>query len=150
MGQHPLWHWIAEPGIPWYLFVMAEYELLFYVMRYIDGGGRITAAGRVIGHNCHNTEDIELERGCGRLPTDSDTSKNDAVLSLDNSTYAKSQEPKQHSTTSAIHIDRASYRPVFMILVAFALSAAVGYFPAINDTFCLSRMINFLPIYMVV
>ena len=36
MGQHPLWHWIEEPGIPWYLFVMAEYELLFYLMRRID------------------------------------------------------------------------------------------------------------------
>ncbi|MBQ3292667.1 MAG: acyltransferase family protein [Mogibacterium sp.] len=36
MGQHPLWHTIAEPGIPWYLFVMAEYELLFYLMRRID------------------------------------------------------------------------------------------------------------------
>ncbi|MBE6040901.1 MAG: hypothetical protein E7220_00085 [Clostridiales bacterium] len=36
MGQSPLWHWIAEPGIPWYLFVMAEYELLFFVMRRID------------------------------------------------------------------------------------------------------------------
>ncbi len=37
MGQHPLWHWIEEPGIPWYLFVMAEYEILFYLMRRIDG-----------------------------------------------------------------------------------------------------------------
>jgi hypothetical protein len=36
-----------------------------------------------------------------------------------------------------------------MITGAFALSAAVGYFPAIDDTFCLSRMINFLPIYMI-
>lgn len=36
MGQNPLWHWIAEPGIPWYLFVMAEYELFFYLMRKID------------------------------------------------------------------------------------------------------------------
>ena len=79
MGQHPLWHWIQEPGIPWYLFVMAEYEILFYVMRRIDG-------------------------------------------------KAKSW---------------------MMITGAFALSAAVGYFPSVNDTFCLSRMINFLPIYMI-
>lgn len=88
MGQNPLWHWIQEPGIPWYLFVMAEYELLFYVMRWIDGG-----AGK----------------------------RNDRS-----------------------HI----IRPLIVIAVAFALSAAAGYFPAIDDTFCLSRMINFLPIYM--
>lgn len=79
MGQNPLWHWIAEPGIPWYLFVMAEYELLFYLMRRIDG--------RV--------------------------------------------------------------KPWMMISGAFALSAVIGYFPAVNDTLCLSRMINFLPIYMI-
>lgn len=79
MGQHPLWHTIAEPGIPWYLFVMAEYEMLFYVMRKID----------------------------------------DKV------------------------------KPWMMITGAFALSAVIGYFPAVNDTFCLSRMINFLPIYMI-
>lgn len=78
MGQNPLWHWIEEPGIPWYLFVMAEYELLFYLMRRID----------------------------------------DKV------------------------------KPWMMITGAFALSAAIGYFPAVGDTFCLSRMINFLPIYM--
>ena len=79
MGQHPLWHWIEEPGIPWYLFVMAEFEILFYLMRWLDG----------------------------------------------------------------------KVKPSMMITGAFALSAAVGYFPAINDTFCLSRMINFLPIYMI-
>lgn len=79
MGQHPLWHWIEEPGIPWYLFVMAEFEILFYLMRWLDG----------------------------------------------------------------------KVKPWMMITGAFALSAAVGYFPAINDTFCLSRMINFLPIYMI-
>lgn len=78
MGQNPLWHWIQEPGIPWYLFVMAEYELLFYLMRRID----------------------------------------DKV------------------------------KPWMMITGAFALSAVIGYFPAVGDTFCLSRMINFLPIYM--
>lgn len=79
MGQNPLWHWIEEPGIPWYLFVMAEFELLFYLMRRID----------------------------------------------------------------------AKVKPWMMITGAFALSAAIGYFPSVGDTFCLSRMINFLPIYMV-
>lgn len=88
MGQNPLWHWIEEPGIPWYLFVMAEYELLFYVMRFIDGGN----------------DKAELSGG-------------------------------------------KSKKPVFVILGAFALSAVIGYFPAVGDTFCLSRMINFLPIY---
>lgn len=34
---NPPWHWLSEHSIPWYLFVMAEYELLFYVMRRIDG-----------------------------------------------------------------------------------------------------------------
>ena len=33
MGQHPIWHWFEEPGIPWYLIVMAEYELLFYLIK---------------------------------------------------------------------------------------------------------------------
>lgn len=79
IGQNPLWHWIAEPGIPWYLFVMAEYELFFYVMRVID----------------------------------------------------------------------SKVKPWVVVSVFFALSAAVGYFPAIGDTFCLSRMINFLPIYAI-
>lgn len=79
MGQHPLWHTIAEPGIPWYLFVMAEYEMLFYVMRRLD----------------------------------------------------------------------EKVKPWMMISGAFALSAIIGYFPCVNDTFCLSRMINFLPIYMI-
>lgn len=88
MGQHPLWHWIEEPGIPWYLFVMAEYELLFYVMKYIDGGS------------------------CAK--------------------------PGSEKTR----------RPIVVVLGAFALSAVIGYFPAVDDTFCLSRMINFLPIYM--
>ena len=79
MGQHPLWHWIEEPGIPWYLFVMAEYEMLFFVMRRLD----------------------------------------------------------------------VKVKPWIMITGAFALSAVIGYFPAVGDTFCLSRMINFLPIYMI-
>ena len=97
MGQNPLWHWLEEPGIPWYLFVMAEYELLFYVMRYIDGGSR--------------TSDIAGPDGSA---------------------------PEIKNT-----------RPFVMILGAFALSSVIGYFPAVGDTFCLSRMINFLPIYMI-
>ena len=97
MGQNPLWHWIAEPGIPWYLFVMAEYEMLFYVMKYIDGG------------SC--TSDIASPDG--------------RALTIRNK------------------------RPLAVILGAFALSAVIGYFPVIGDTFCLSRMINFLPIYMI-
>ena len=79
MGQNPLWHTFQEPGIPWYLFVMAEYELLFYVMRRIDG----------------------------------------------------------------------KVKPPFMIAASFALSAVIGYFPSVGDTLCLSRMINFMPIYMI-
>lgn len=79
MGQNPAWHWIEEPGIPWYLFVMAEYEALFYLMRRID----------------------------------------------------------------------SKVKPWMMISGAFALSAVIGYFPAVGDAFCLSRMINFLPIYMI-
>lgn len=97
MGQHPLWHWIAEPGIPWYLFVMAEYEMLFYVMRYIDGGASL----------------------------------------------------KDPASDTDVGFFRRNRRPVIMIAGAFALSAVIGYFPVIGDTFCLSRMINFLPIYMI-
>ena len=77
MGQHPHWSWIEEPGIPWYLFVMAEFELVFFLMRYIDG--RI--------------------------------------------------------------------KPSHIIAGSFLLSAAIGYFPSVGEAFCLSRMINFLPIY---
>ena len=77
MGQNPLWHWTEEPGIPWYLFVMAEFEIAFYLMRYIDG--------RV--------------------------------------------------------------KPAYIIAAMFILSAVIGYIPAVGDAFCLSRMINFLPIY---
>ena len=97
MGQHPVWYWTQEPGIPWYLFVMAEYELLFFVMRYIDGG-----AGTKAG-----------------IPSEDGTVK------------------------------KANTRPLVMILGAFALSAVIGYFPSVGDSFCLSRMINFLPIYMI-
>jgi len=79
MGQNPLWHWIAEPGIPWYLFVMAEYEMLFYFMRKI----------------------------------------NDKV------------------------------KPPVMIAGAFVLSALFGYLPIDGDVFCIARMVNFLPIYMI-
>jgi fucose 4-O-acetylase-like acetyltransferase len=41
MGQNPSWSWIEEPGIPWYLFVMAEYEIIFYFLRKIDGGASL-------------------------------------------------------------------------------------------------------------
>lgn len=77
MGQNPTWSWIDEPGIPWYLFVMAEYELVFFAMRHLDG----------------------------------------------------------------------KIKPGHIITGLFCLSAAIGYFPAIDETLCLSRMINFLPIY---
>ena len=77
MGQNPTWSWYEEPGIPWYLFVMAEFELLFFVMRRIDG----------------------------------------------------------------------KIKPGYVIAAFFAISAVIGYFPAVNEAFCLSRMINFLPIY---
>lgn len=36
MGLSPVWDWTKEVGPPWYLFVMAEYELLFFLMRRID------------------------------------------------------------------------------------------------------------------
>ncbi len=36
VGLEPHWKWIDEPSIPWYLVVMAEYEILFYLMRKID------------------------------------------------------------------------------------------------------------------
>lgn len=78
IGQHPRWSWVDEPGIPWYLIVMAEYEILLYLMRNID-------------------------------------------------TRRKQQ---------------------IAVIAAFAVSAAVGYLPAIGDTLCLSRMINFLPIFL--
>ena len=74
IGQHPNFYWIQEPGIPWYLFVMAEYEIVLYLIRKIDW--------------------------------------------------------------------RA------MLIATFALSAVIGYFPAVGDTLCLSRMINFLPIFL--
>ena len=77
LGQNPNWNWISEPGIPWYLFVMAEYELLFFAMRRI--GSKI--------------------------------------------------------------------KPMTMIAGSFLVSAFIGYIP-MGDVFSLSRMINFLPIYM--
>lgn len=77
MGQNPTWHWIEEPGIPWYLFVMAEYEVVFYLLRRID---------------------------------------------------------------EKVH-------PSVVIGLGFVLSALIGYFPAVDDAFCLARMINFLPLF---
>lgn len=79
MGQNPTWHWIEEPGIPWYLFVLAEYEIIFYALKFID----------------------------------------------------------------------EKVKPVVIIVVFFTISAVIGYFPIIGDAFCLSRMINFLPIYAI-
>lgn len=75
IGQHPMWHWIAEPGIPWYLIVMAEYEIVLFIIR------------------------------------------------------------------------RVNWK--IMLVISFVISAAVGYFPAIGDTLCLSRMINFLPLFLI-
>ena len=75
IGQHPKWDWIAEPGIPWYLIVMAEYEIVTYLIRRIDW---------------------------------------------------------KH-----------------MMVIAFAISAIVGYFPSIGDDLSLSRMINFFPIFLI-
>ncbi len=77
MGQNPFWNWLGEPGIPWYLFVLAAYEILFFLMRKIDG----------------------------------------------------------------------KVKPRYIILGAFALSAVFGYLPFVGDVLCLSRLINFLPIY---
>ena len=75
IGQHPTWDWIREPGIPWYLIVMAEYEVLLYICRKIDW--------RV------------------------------------------------------------------MLIGSTLLSMFVGYFPQIGDDYSLSRMINFLPIFLI-
>lgn len=77
MGQNPVWYWIDEPGIPWYLFVLAEYEIFFFIIRRVD----------------------------------------------------------------------ARLRPQIMIAFALLASMIVGYFPNVDETFCLSRAINFLPIY---
>jgi len=77
VGQNPPWYWIAEPQAPWYLFVMAEYELLFWLLRRID----------------------------------------------------------------------CKVKPAYIIAASFAISAFIGYFPSVGDTFCLARMINFLPLY---
>lgn len=75
IGQHPTWSWYIEPGIPWYLIVMAEYEVLLYM--------------------------------CRKVP-------------------AK-----------------------VMLIGSFALSAVIGYFPIVGDAFSLSRMINFLPLFLI-
>lgn len=75
IGQSAVWSWYVEPGIPWYLIVMAEYEVLLYLCRKIN--------------------------------------------------------------------------PKVMIIASFALSAAIGYFPQVGDPFSLSRMINFLPLFLI-
>lgn len=74
IGQHPSWSWIVEPGIPWYLIVMAEYEILLFIIR------RVNRKVALVG--------------------------------------------------------------------AFVLSAVIGYFPSVGDTLSLSRMVNFLPIFL--
>lgn len=74
IGQNPTWSWIVEPGIPWYLIVMAEYEIVLFLIRRFDW--KIT------------------------------------------------------------------------IPLAFIISAVIGYFPSVGDTFSLSRMINFLPLFL--
>ena len=108
MGQHPIWHTFAEPGIPWYLFVMAEYEILFYLLRRIDGGG------------------ADCLRGAG------------------------SSEDSDSADDPAVRVSKFSRaKPWLLVAGAFGLSAVIGYFPSVGDTFCLSRMINFLPIYMI-
>ena len=75
IGQNPTWSWYIEPGIPWYLIVMAEYEVLLYLTR--------------------------------KIP-------------------AKA-----------------------MLICSFVISALIGYLPMVGDAFSLSRMINFLPIYLI-
>ncbi len=74
IGQHPNFYWFTEPGIPWYLFVLAMYELLLYLFRKVDWK--------------------------------------------------------------------------IMLIGSFALSAIIGYFPAVGDVLSLSRMINFYPIFL--
>lgn len=75
MGQPAIWSWYIEPGIPWYLIVMAEYEILLYLCRKIN--------------------------------------------------------------------------PKAMLIGSFILSAVIGYFPQVGDAYSLSRMINFLPIFLI-
>ena len=74
IGSHPTFYWLTEPGIPWYLIVLAEYEVLLYLFRKVDWK--------------------------------------------------------------------------VMLVGAFALSAIIGYFPAVGDFLSLSRMVNFLPIFL--
>lgn len=78
IGQHPNFDWLKEPGIPWYLIVMAEYEILLYILRIAD------------------------------------------------------TKKKEYTVLG----------------IAVAVSAIIGYFPAIGDLLCLSRMINFAPIFL--
>lgn len=73
IGQHPNFYWLKEPGIPWYLIVMAEYEIILFLLR---------------------------------------------------------------------NLDRKK-----VLIGAFAVSAVIGYFPFIGDFLCLSRMVNFFPIF---
>lgn len=78
IGQHPNFYWLKEPGIPWYLIVMAEYEIILYCLRWAD------------------------------------------------------TKKKQYT----------------LVVIAMSISAVIGYFPAVGDVLCLSRMINFMPIFL--
>lgn len=73
--QNPTWSWTEEPGIPWYLIVMAEYELVLYLTRKVNWK--------------------------------------------------------------------------VMLIGSFVLSAVIGYFPAVGDWLSLSRMVNFLPLFLI-
>ena len=75
VGQNATFSFFVEPGAPWYLIVMAEYEILLFLLRKVNGKT--------------------------------------------------------------------------MIGIAFAVSAIIGYFPAVGDFLSLSRMFNFFPIFLV-
>ena len=75
VGQHPTFSLFVEAAAPWYLIVMAEYEIVLYLIRKINW--KVTIA------------------------------------------------------------------------VAFVISAFIGYFPSVGDFLSLSRMFNFLPLFLV-
>ena len=75
IGQRAVFSFFVEPGAPWYLIVMAEYEILLFLIRKVNWKA--------------------------------------------------------------------------MLPIAFAVSAIIGYFPAVGDFLSLSRMFNFLPIFLV-
>ena len=75
IGQRAVFSFFVEPGAPWYLIVMAEYEVLLFLIRKVNWKA--------------------------------------------------------------------------MLPIAFAISAVIGYFPAVGDFLSLSRMFNFFPIFLV-